>query len=783
LIWKVLAQPCGIEVTSEDQAEELFRQLKREVALVTSEPDGSLRQRQELRILMLDLLRSDNPEKVRRIHEAAVSYYQPRPLLAAERAEEIYHRLQLDQEPGVIDARWVDGLERYLASAFEEFSGRRLAYLATRLGVDVDDETRQLADLEDWEKITARDVQALFAQNQTAQALQLMRVRTERSTVSPLIALEARALALQANWNDALSVLDSGFQRAASEGERSRALALALQAAEVVLSARLEAEARAAFERLTGANADTLSNVQQFEATVRQLALIRLDRELTAESSGLNERFRTLFDSFPDDVLGQNPGLCYWAATVFETTDAARLARVIVLCGLPQGHELETRQIASELTSFDAALSRDFGETPGILAREAGIPLQSSLTATWSEFLLKGDSSKVRDALSGLLLKHASFTPGRLIEAFAQLMLVSLGVRRQVVARPAEAKATSALNKPTMKRLQDALISAFEPNEFAAFLRIRLDRNVEAISTLQQPFNFIVSRVIEVANAEGWVFELITQASYAKPRNQNIAAVAADVGLASSPSEPALERIVRNSAFHDVHAFSSRLSQISAAICRVEVGDVLGTGFLVGVDLLLTADFVMSKLLEKAVPLSAVNFRFDYKGDNENRLTRGTLFGLAEDWLVARDPYRSADDGLGYVLLRLAGSPGAQPIGSERAESSEQLRQWLSVPDPSSLPHHGEQLLIAGHPAGRPLQISFGQAAAASPDARLRYTVDTAAGSSGAPCFTGSLELAGMHLGKEPYTGANFNFGVSMMAIVADLDRKGLGQLLRTQFL
>jgi V8-like Glu-specific endopeptidase len=178
-----------------------------------------------------------------------------------------------------------------------------------------------------------------------------------------------------------------------------------------------------------------------------------------------------------------------------------------------------------------------------------------------------------------------------------------------------------------------------------------------------------------------------------------------------------------------------------------------------------------------------VNFRFDYKGDNENRLTRGTLFGLAEDWLVARDPYRSADDGLGYVLLRLAGSPGAQPIGSERAESSEQLRQWLSVPDPSSLPHHGEQLLIAGHPAGRPLQISFGQAAAASPDARLRYTVDTAAGSSGAPCFTGSLELAGMHLGKEPYTGANFNFGVSMMAIVADLDRKGLGQLLRTQFL
>jgi hypothetical protein len=780
LILNVLAKPCDIEVASKAEADDLFQQLKREVALVTQERDGSLRQRQDLRVLMLELLRADDPDKVRKIHEAAVAYYEARPPVPEERAEEIYHRLQLDQEPTIIDARWIEGLERFLSSAFEEFSGRRLAYLATRLNVDVDKETRQLADLEDWEKITARNVQSLLGQNQVTQALELMQARSERSTVSPLVTLEARALALQMLWQEALSVLDLGFQRAVTAGERSAALALALQAAEVVLTARLEAQARSAFERLAGVYADTLSDMQQLETMIRQLCLIRLDHELAELDSGLDARFRTLFDALPNDVLTHNPGLGYWAATVFETSDASRLARVIESNGLPQGYELEMRQVASELTSFDVALSKDLGESPGTLAREAGIPSQGSLTATWSEFLLKGDSGKVRRALGELLQQNAKFIPSRLVEAFAQLMLVSLGVRRRETIRSAEPSNKSALKSPTMRRLQNALISAFDPKEFAAFLRSRLDRNIEAIATLQQPFAQIVFNVIRTANAEGWAFDLIAQAFYAKPSNPDIAAVATEVGLTSLAPTPALERIIRDSSFQNMDTFRSGLNQISAAICRVEVGDVFGTGFLVGVDLLLTADFGVSRSLEKVVPRSGVRFRFDYRGENESH-SSGTVFGLAEDWLVAEEQYRSADDGLGYALLRVDGSPGAQPIGGERAESSEQLRQWIQVPDPPRLVNQGEQLLIAGHPAGKPLQLSIGQALGTSPSgARLRYDVATLPGSSGAPCFTRNLELVGMHLGNDQHLGPNF--GVSIEAIVADLDRKGLGPLLGTHF-
>src|SRR5271166_4957892 len=42
----------------------------------------------------------------------------------AGRAEEIYHRLALDQDLGEIDRRWISGVEPSLRSAVNEFSGR-----------------------------------------------------------------------------------------------------------------------------------------------------------------------------------------------------------------------------------------------------------------------------------------------------------------------------------------------------------------------------------------------------------------------------------------------------------------------------------------------------------------------------------------------------------------------------------------------------------------------------------------------------------------------------------
>jgi hypothetical protein len=796
LILKVLAEPCGIEVASLADAEELFEKLKREVALVTVAPDGSVRHRQDLRIVMLELLRADDSDKVRNIHERAAAYYEGRPPVVAERAEEIYHRLQLDQEPAVIDPRWMEGVERYLGNAMEEFSGRRRAYLASRLGVDVDEATRSLADLQDWEKITAQRVVLLLAQDGTARAIDLMRSRSERSSASPLVALECRALSRVGRWQEALAVLDAGFERAVTDGARAEAFALALQAAEVVLYSRQVGQASPAYERLVGISGEAASALQQLEGAIRRLALVKLDPALAGKDGELRGKFETLFDGLRDDQLTAQPGLGHWAASIFERGDARRLARVITLAGLPRSSESELRQLGAELTAFDAAISKDFAMPPGVLAGELGIsiPAKASLTAAWSDYLISSADSVIQSGLASLLNDHADFVPPRVIEAFANVMLVSLGIRLTVVAEstPPRAEPTGKTAKPPGKeiqRLSDALADAFSYAELAEFVRSRLDRNIESIVPLGQPLQSIMRTLVTFAQKEGWLSDLIAQAYYEKPGNSELAALAREFGITGFASESTLQTIFQESkAFTDVASFTAGLDQVAATICRIEIGErVMATGFLVGVDLLLTADFVLSEVLSGSVSSAQVACRFDYREAQDGNLaTTGTVFRLAEDWLVARDPYVSLSAGLGYALLRVAGSPGAQPVGGGRG-TSRRLRQWLTLSPKAPRPEPQDSLFIMMHAQGGPLKFSTGPVLDVAADGtRLRYLNDTAPGSSGAPCLSRDFELVGMHLGTNPDSGSRpkeaWGFGVPVAAIAADLERKGLGGATQVAF-
>ena len=66
------------------------------------------------------------------------------------------HRLWLDQPPEEIDARWRRGVRRHLLSTVLEFDPVRRAFLAARLKIPIDVESRTAARLEDWEGIVAR---------------------------------------------------------------------------------------------------------------------------------------------------------------------------------------------------------------------------------------------------------------------------------------------------------------------------------------------------------------------------------------------------------------------------------------------------------------------------------------------------------------------------------------------------------------------------------------------------------------------------------------------------
>src|SRR5262249_27889106 len=513
--------------------------------------------------------------------------------------------------------------------------------------------------------------------------------------------------------------------------------------------------------------------------------LLTLDRGLAERDPGLRARFATLFDEIADADLTERLGLGYWAAAVFSSADARRLARVIRLCGLPRDSESELRRLAAELTSFDVACSKDIDEPPGALARELQIPVGSSLTAAWSDFLLKAGEGRLRDAIAQVLRHHAEFVPRRLVDAFASLMLVSLGIRRDVVPapQPVAKERPSFLRPKHRQRLAKALLDAFSSQELSEIVRVRLGRNIEALS-LGTSFKQTVFDLIQAAEREGWLLDLVAQAHDARPRNTELAALAAELGLAvftsqeAAPQEP-LEAVVRAPQI-ELDAFRLRRDRIVTPICRVEVGRrIMATGFLVGVDLLLTAD--ISDLRDGAIPSSAVTLRFDYREAYAGELvTRGTTFRLAPDWLVAGGAFVAPSGGLGYALVRVAGAPGAQPVGGSRAESSERLRQWISSPEGILLPDRKEQLLILMHGSGGPLQLSLGVVTDLSLDGqRLLYNNDTGPGASGAPCFTRDLQLVGMHLTTDR---AGRGLGVTMAAIAADLERKGLGGALRTVF-
>jgi len=196
LIFEVLASPCGVAVSTMAQSEQLFNALRREVSLVTtaSGNDREVRHRPDIRRVMLDLLRKSDAGRVAEIETAAVAFYMRSGEELSARAEEIYHRLGLGQDAETISGRWLPGVDEYLRSAIEDFSGPAQAILASRLGIEslslrLDDQPDEA-----WEAIAGKQVDDLLQLSRPEDALALLRSRSFRSKRSPLQVLEARAL-------------------------------------------------------------------------------------------------------------------------------------------------------------------------------------------------------------------------------------------------------------------------------------------------------------------------------------------------------------------------------------------------------------------------------------------------------------------------------------------------------------------------------------------------------------------------------------------------------------
>ena len=342
------------------------------------------------------------------------------------------------------------------------------------------------------------------------------------------------------------------------------------------------------------------------------------------------------------------------------------------------------------------------------------------------------------------------------------------------------------------QRLSEALRDAFAPQRLREMLKFKLGKRLDDYS-LGNDYKQVVFEVMVAAEAEGWTAELVVAARQSNPGNAALQAVAQGVALASST--PALERTIKDKQpYLDVEVFRTRLGEIETQVCRIEIetarGTIYGTGFLLGPDVVITNHHVMDVIVSGKTPPTAAVFCFDYKRLSSGVIAEGTTFHLAADWLIDDSPPSAVDllaepkpgaprpDELDYTIVRLDGSPGTSPVGP-KPDPNAPKRGWVKVGPPVPLAAESPMLILQ-HPDSAPLKLALDMSGIIGPNAngtRLKYTVNTEGGSSGAPCFNTDFTLVALHHSGDPNFDPDhkpaYNEGIPMDAILALLTQRG----------
>ncbi|BDM69080.1 hypothetical protein HEK616_25670 [Streptomyces nigrescens] len=356
IIKDVLAGPCGIDVPDQGRARELFGELSRLDMVEPARPDA-VRYRADVRAIMLRLPGGDRTAVMREVERRAVAHYAGRDGLEA-RAEEIYHRLRLDENPRSVEERWLPGVERFLAGAQQEMSPRAAGLLTARLGGGAPDHVAAGADQEDWERIAAQEVEDLLAQGFAPAALERIGRRRPWTPCSPLHALYAETLSRVGRRDEARRAVADALGPAERAGCGERRLELLL------LSARLaqeDGDPVHADRALRAAEDVAVGLGQDLEAMGALLARARLtgDEGHAEPATGrqLAERLRKL----PDDVLSERPVLVRAVASQIYAQAPGALEHAVEVVGLPSDDET--------LDALGAAMRRATRRQPALLGK------------------------------------------------------------------------------------------------------------------------------------------------------------------------------------------------------------------------------------------------------------------------------------------------------------------------------------------------------------------------------------------------------------------------------
>jgi hypothetical protein len=365
-----------------------------------------------------------------------------------------------------------------------------------------------------------------------------------------------------------------------------------------------------------------------------------------------------------------------------------------------------------------------------------------------------------------------------------------------------------ALSNEQFRALVKAIRDAFVQSEFESLLDLECGKRLDELVGLPMLWGPLVTSVVRKAQMQAFTNELVLAVAAWRPRNVALASVLRE--LSAMPGEgntlavsgalrggksaaATLEGLVRGTAaYADVDQFLADLASIASRVCRIEVSggpdaqpEALGTGFLVGDDLVLTNQHVRAEL-----PADPARFacRFDYRALAGSVATRA---GTAEkpvtkDWLVAERDHADSDtqaDGsppspkqLDYALLRLSAPVGRYARGrADEAATAADARGHLALAANAPTLQPGDDIFVLQHPAGAPMKLAVGRVLPGAPPYRIWHDAPTEGGTSGSPCFNQALKLVAMHHATDaaqPQRPA-YNQAVPIGLIAADLLAQG----------
>jgi hypothetical protein len=359
-----------------------------------------------------------------------------------------------------------------------------------------------------------------------------------------------------------------------------------------------------------------------------------------------------------------------------------------------------------------------------------------------------------------------------------------------------ELKPAPKLSGPQLEGASEAIVDAFDIKELAQVLRFKWGITLGNYVDLRQGFYGVVGDLIEWTERRGKTLELVALVCAERPGNEIVQQVGRALGINSAdarqkydltqepPKKPALEAVVaRHSRFVDYARFLSRFRTLGNRICRVETPQMLGTGCLVGPDLVLT-NFHVIEAAETSNTIAQTVCRFDYHEDANGAAAAGrarpgpTVCRLASKQPLAESRYSESDtsgqgepkaDELDYAVLQLADRIG------QRSAGGDDQRGWFSLQTERPLLALHDFAVVPQHPEGRSLEVAWGTVLNfSSLGTRVRYDTSTSAGSSGAPCLTVDLEIFGLHQAKDPSTNPQFNQAIPLDLIARDLKSKNI---------